>query len=77
MIKKLSMICIVGALSFGSLAMATPKPDPPTIDECLQLCDPFLVLPGGAACVLSGCLEVGETVLCGYSCFYPLPDPIF
>jgi len=77
MIKKFSALCIAAAVSFGSFAMATPEAQSsPSINECLQQCAPFLNLPNGGVCVLTGCLEVeGGVVLCGYSCFYPLPDP--
>jgi hypothetical protein len=75
MIKKLLAATILGALSFGAVAMAAPGGPGGGGGgvDCTQFCAPTVTLPDGTFCVLDGCLVFGESAFCNYSCFWGLP----
>lgn len=78
MIHKLLALCAVGALAFGTMALAAPGGPggggPGGGVDCTQFCAPSVTLPNGTFCVLDGCLVVdGSSAFCNYSCFWGLP----
>ena len=70
MIRKQFALCALGALTIGSVALASPAP----AINCSDYCAESIFLPNGTFCVLDGCLNDGTTVFyCEYSCFWALP----
>lgn len=83
MIQRLLVACALGAMTLGSVALATPPGGngggngngggPGGGIDCTQYCPPIIELPEGGFCELDGCLVVEDAAFCEYSCYYPLP----
>jgi hypothetical protein len=80
MIKMLLAATVVGALAYGTAAVAAPggwPNDPGTGGgsgtNCFDVCPSSVTLPNGTYCVLDGCLDTGGDPYCVYSCYWGLP----